>query len=115
MLVTLMLLAVVRTDAKPPSTQSTDVLTIASAKAKRLASVVVPNVPLANKTRISVTRNNMLKDRLRELIEEYAQEEGTDSHGAVRDILTDLQHLSFDLGVNFDDAVAGANEVYEEE
>lgn len=57
----------------------------------------------------------MLKDRLIALIEEYAEEEGTNEQGALRDILTDLRHIADDKDLDFDFAGVGSEEVYNEE
>jgi len=60
-----------------------------------------------------------LKQKLMVLMKEYAEQEGTTMQFALRDVLTDLQHLceshpeQFTLG--FDMALAGANAAFEEE
>lgn len=57
----------------------------------------------------------MLKDRLIELMAEYAQEEGTSAQSALRDIMTDLRHIADDQDLDFDYAGIASEEVYEEE
>ncbi len=56
-----------------------------------------------------------MRDRLITLIQTHAQDQGTDFAGAFRDCLTDLRHIADTYAVDFDRAVDGSGEVYEEE
>jgi len=48
-------------------------------------------------------------------VEEYAQNAGTTFEGAFRDALTDLKHLADEKGLDFDERLAAALEVADEE
>jgi len=54
----------------------------------------------------------MLKNRLKELMAEYAQEVGTTGQSALRDIMTDLRHIADDQDLDFDYADIASEEVY---
>ena len=45
----------------------------------------------------------------------YAKKEGTEEQFALRDLLTDLRHTADAMGLDFEVALAGSLEVYEEE
>jgi hypothetical protein len=49
---------------------------------------------------------------LKKMILEVARVEGTHNQFALRDILTDLRHLCDNMGLDFDQAVEGSEEVY---
>lgn len=52
---------------------------------------------------------------LQQLIRQIARDEETSPQGALRDILTDLLHVSRAMRLNFDFAVGGAHDVFHEE
>jgi hypothetical protein len=56
-----------------------------------------------------------LRTMLEAVIEEYAQNAGTDFHGAFRDALTDLKHIADEKGIDFDETVSVALEVTAQE
>ena len=56
-----------------------------------------------------------IQHRLINMMQEIASNEGTDEQGAMRDMLTDLRHVSETYGVDFDKAVEGSGKVAEEE
>lgn len=60
---------------------------------------------------------NRMKDKLnlKAIITAYAESAGTDIRGAIRDCVTDCQHLAVAEGLDFDQILFGANEVYREE
>ena len=49
------------------------------------------------------------------MIERHAHSEGTTPQCALRDLMTDLRHVADDLGLDFDFAGFGSEEVYNEE
>jgi hypothetical protein len=54
-------------------------------------------------------------ERMKDMIREIAQTQGTNPQGALRDMLTDLRHIAQQENLDFDFAVQGSAEVYEEE
>lgn len=56
-----------------------------------------------------------MKEALIALIYGIAERETTEKQCAMRDLLTDLRHAADHLGLDFDDAVVGSGEVFEEE
>jgi hypothetical protein len=49
---------------------------------------------------------------LKKMIQKVARVEGTSDQFALRDILTDLRHVCDDMGLDFDMAVEGSEEVH---
>jgi hypothetical protein len=56
-----------------------------------------------------------LRGELYQLMTRFANAQGTDSRGAFRDVLTDMMHIAEAQGFDFDQVVANAREVAEEE
>lgn len=56
-----------------------------------------------------------LKSSLQSLLRRNAQIEGCDDQASLRDLLTDLQHLAAEAGLDFDSALVGASAVADEE
>jgi hypothetical protein len=56
-----------------------------------------------------------LLQKLDDLIDEFAQAEGTTLQAALRDVLTDLRHIAVTRNLDFDLAEAGAVQVFDEE
>lgn len=53
--------------------------------------------------------------KLRELVDRVAEKQGTDQRGALRDIVTEAQHLAEENGWDWDHLLDGAQEVFEVE
>jgi len=60
-------------------------------------------------------RAHSLRTVLKAVIEEYAQNAGTDFMGAFRDALTDLKHIADDKEIDFDETVIVALDVEAQE
>lgn len=58
---------------------------------------------------------NVRQKRLLQLIDQHSRQDGTDRQGALRDILTDIFHVSEEVGLDIDKAIDGALEVFIEE
>ena len=56
-----------------------------------------------------------LRRALRQLLHAYAKDVGCDEAAAIRDALTDLQHLCDEHGLDFVERAGAAAEVYAEE
>ena len=56
-----------------------------------------------------------MKEALIYLIHGISVREGTERQCALRDLLTDLRHAADHLGIDFDEAVVGSGEVFEDE
>jgi len=52
---------------------------------------------------------------LKERVKEMALRDSISKQTALRDLLTDLRHVSHDLGLDFEDAAEGSEEVFHEE
>ena len=55
------------------------------------------------------------RGKLGELVDRVAEAQGTDQRGALRDIITEAQHLAEENGWDWDHLLAGAQEVFDEE
>ena len=56
-----------------------------------------------------------IQEKLKELIK-FAQDRGEcPTKGAIRDILTDMMHICKEQGIDFDERLESAREVYNEE
>ncbi len=64
-------------------------------------------------------RNSLNKSSLRvamtKAIKQWANQEGTLFPFAYRDALTDMMHIAEEYGLNFNEKLKGAREVFEEE
>ncbi len=58
---------------------------------------------------------NHLRNSLSDLLRDYAENEGTDLQSALRDALTDLQHIADAEQLDWEKALVGSEEVYNEE
>jgi len=58
--------------------------------------------------------NNKAKSSLKALLRKYEYED-CDKQSSLRDLLTDVRHLSDDLNLDFNKALRGSYEVYLEE
>ena len=56
-----------------------------------------------------------LRRALRQLLHAYAKDVGCTDSAAIRDALTDLQHLCDEQGLDFVERAAAASQVYAEE
>ena len=56
-----------------------------------------------------------MRDRLESIMARWAVTENCGPQDMLRDVLTDLRHIAEDEGLDFDQAVEGSLEVYEEE
>lgn len=58
-----------------------------------------------------------MKDKLNleKIVSEYAERAGTNTQGAIRDIITDCMHLASSKGLDFQRILFGADEVFHEE
>lgn len=56
-----------------------------------------------------------VKNTLKRMMDRYAKVEGCEPQAALRDLLTDLRHLSDELNLDFHSAMNGSYEVYLEE
>jgi len=56
-----------------------------------------------------------MKEAIIALIYGIAEREDTERQEAMRDLLTDIRHAADHLGLDFDDAVVGSGEVFENE
>ncbi len=56
-----------------------------------------------------------MKTHLKQMIERWADNEGTTYQGALRDLLTDMRHIAEEVGLDFDAAVDGSADVFDEE
>jgi len=56
-----------------------------------------------------------LRAMLEKLLETYLVEGNTTPEGAMRDVLTDLMHISQNEELDFDTILSGAEQVYQEE
>ena len=59
--------------------------------------------------------NKAVKEGLGRLLETYAREQGCEPQSALRDLLTDLRHLSDEMGMDFPKASDGSYDSYLEE
>jgi hypothetical protein len=60
-------------------------------------------------------KDSDLRPALEKLFLDYAVDVGCHKQSAIRDMLTDLRHLSAKYGINFQDALDGSATVYLEE
>lgn len=56
-----------------------------------------------------------MKATLQLLLAQCMTEQGTTPQGALRDVLTDLRHIAHEQRLDFDEAVDGSGEVFDEE
>ena len=56
-----------------------------------------------------------LRERLKLLLWDYGEAEGTDFAGAFRDVLTDMRHLADERGLDYGERDKAAYQVYLEE
>jgi uncharacterized protein (UPF0335 family) len=57
----------------------------------------------------------VVTEHIQAFIERYEKLTGSEGRSSVRDMLTDLMHLCDARGFDFDEALDGAREVYEQE
>ena len=56
-----------------------------------------------------------MKNQLLEILKAYQEKKDTDMHGAFRDMLTDMLHLSDSLRIDYDTVFESAYSIYVEE
>ena len=75
-----------------------------------------PDLPVKEtKDMAKIDPDAKLRTMLEAVIEEYAQNAGTDFQSAFRDALTDLKHIADEKGIDFDETVIVALEVAAQE
>lgn len=55
------------------------------------------------------------QDRTLKILERNGKEDGAEIRGAIRDMITDLMHICVTEGLDIDDIIESAREVFEEE
>jgi len=58
---------------------------------------------------------DQVQQQLLAIVKGVERDQGCALQSALRDVLTDLRHIAADLGLDFDQAVTGSEEVYAEE